>query len=253
MEKGGNDRLRAFFLEYGLLELPTAKRYRTMGSSFYRDKLRHEVDGQDFFEEISKEMAGILIEGKGGSEPVPDQGSSKPETQEASQGYMSRFWGLWGKTTEIVASTSKSAIEKSYEYSGKLIEKSKDLQDRSLEIGTQLIEKSKEKLSQGKEIGAQLLEKSKEKLIETKGLGEVLLEKGKEKFAEGKEIGAQWIEKGKEKFSEGKELGGKLIEKGKGTVIGVIEKGKGLVKGDQEHEKEEGGHQEEEVKKEENK
>jgi len=125
LQRGGNKRLKDFFQAYEIQSFQIPQRYRTIGSIFYRERLRHEVEEQPFFKEISLETAKIVIE-------------------------PSNVGGLLEKWKEKFTEGKELATQKFIE--GK-------------EYGEKIFEEGKEKFNEGKEYGGQWFEKGKNSMI----------------------------------------------------------------------------------------
>ena len=60
MRMGGNQKLEEFFTQYGISDIDIERKYRTIASKYYRDRLRAQVDGTPFDETEPEIELGIL-------------------------------------------------------------------------------------------------------------------------------------------------------------------------------------------------
>ena len=78
MEFGGNKRLQEFLEQYHLNHESANMKYRTRAAEYYREVLRHEVDGVPFHDAILSYDEGRQTIGRVEIPPVPIHSAPPP-------------------------------------------------------------------------------------------------------------------------------------------------------------------------------
>lgn len=103
MRLGGNERLEEFFTQYGISDMDIERKYRTIASKYYRDKLRAKVDCLPF-EEVEPEIeVGVLDIDQA---PPPPEAPPAESRMTAVSGF---FGSLMSKTSELTHSAVSKA------------------------------------------------------------------------------------------------------------------------------------------------
>lgn len=185
MEKGGNNRLKAYFAEYDIAGItPMDLKFRTRAAEYYRMMLAKEVSGEEVPEKLSVETGReVMEEQKRETIDLGSNGitSSQPEDN-SIQGNALRAFGFMSsamknaiiftkekavsagnKIHETVTDPNfkQNVIDGAKRAKDKTVEVSKEIADKTVEIGKKTYDVSKDVAHKGVEYGQKGLEYTK--------------------------------------------------------------------------------------------